>query len=81
MDPFMNIQLKHGGQPTINHIIINQINDGIFLTNKAVRDSSSRVFKNNAKNNTKDNQKHNVMMRKHHRIKQPGFDVQRFGGK
>ena len=73
MDSFMNIQ------PTIDHILINQTNDGLFLTNKAVRDSSSRVFKN--KNNTKKNQKHNVMMRKHHRIKQPGFDVQRFGGK
>ena len=71
MDSFMNIQ------PTIDHILINQTNEGIFLTNKAVRASSSRVFKNN----NKKNQKHNVMMRKHHRIKQPGFDVQRFGGK
>jgi hypothetical protein len=25
--------------------------------------------------------KHNAKMRKNHRIQQPGFDVQRFGGK
>ena len=45
--------------------------------------TSNRQEKLNSRNSrsTHKTMKHNAKMRKNHRIQQPGFDVQRFGGK
>lgn len=65
--------------------IIKDTNEGQLLTNKYLMLSRNQgnklqTTKKNHKN-TQTNQKNNVTMRRHHRIQQPGFDVQRFGHK
>jgi hypothetical protein len=58
--------------------IMQQITLAQFIVNKNIRYS-----KNHQKimGNTNVSMKHNANMRRHHRIQQPGFDVQRFGHK
>ena len=63
---------------TSRNEVMKQITLAQFIVNKNIRYS-----KNHPKimGNTNVSMKHNANMRRHHRIQQPGFDVQRFGHK
>ena len=63
---------------TSHQEVMKQITVAQFIVNKNIRYS-----KNHQKimGNTNVSMKHNANMRRHHRIQQPGFDVQRFGHK
>jgi len=68
----------HFIDPHMDRLNINHHND-VFFPRSNVRE---KTFKSSYPSPEKKQQmKHNVMMRKHHNIKQPGFDVQRRGRK
>ena len=73
MDEYYIIQ-----KPFVNTVFL-EINQGLSLTNQSIRRANNE--KTHFKNSTKHHKKNNVSMRRQHRIKQPGFDVQRFGHK
>ena len=69
----------------VENNIIKKINEGQLLTNKylnfSIRNENKYSRTLMRQGNTKERIKNNVSMRRNHRIKQPGFDVQRFGHK
>ena len=65
-------------KPFVNTVFL-EINQGLSLTNQSIRRANNE--KTHFENSTKHHKKNNVSMRRQHRIKQPGFDVQRFGHK
>jgi hypothetical protein len=64
-------------QPTSNRTLVNE---GIFEMNSSVR-ASERSRLSRVQHSKKNKRNNNVHMRRYHNIKQPGFDVQRFGHK